>query len=294
MKKVFYILTAILISSSIAFTLQKAPSERKILKKLSKSFGHIPAGSVNIDDQEKSIPSFYMSQTVVTNGEYQLFLNDLKEKGETQKHEIAQVKNEEWNNIPNTNLSAFAKEYHENPEFKNYPVVNISKEGAELYCEWLTEKTNELLKEDKQLKFRLPSKAEWLRAAEGTDAKKPYTWGGPFLRNSRGVILANYSRISDASTSRNEEGELVIERTSAKVDKSLEYFTVTAPANSYYPNEFGLYNLNGNVSEILAESDEVIGGSWFDGGRDIQNRSTKKYDGASAMVGFRICVTSLI
>lgn len=293
MKKVFYFLTAILICSSIAFTLKKAPSERKVLKKLSKSFGHIPSGNLNIDDQELYVSAFYMSETVVTNGEYQAFLNELIEKGETEKYEIAKVENEGWNNITNGKISAYAKEYHQHPAYANYPVVNVSKEGAELYCEWLTEKTNKILSEDKQLKFRLPSKAEWIRAAEGTDAKKPYTWGGPFLRNSRGVILANYSRISDASTSRNEDGELVNEKTSGKVDKSFEHFDVTAPVNSYYPNEFGLYNMNGNVSEILAESDEVIGGSWFDGGRDIQNRSTKKYDGASAMVGFRICVTSI-
>lgn len=42
---------------------------------------------------------------------------------------------------------------------------------------------------------------------------------------------------------------------------------------------------------MLVESEEVIGGSWYDGGYDIRNRSIKKYNGASALIGFRMVAT---
>ena len=48
---------------------------------------------------------------------------------------------------------------------------------------------------------------------------------------------------------------------------------ITAPVASYFPNDFGLYCMNGNVAEWLQEPDMAAGGSWRDVCADIRNES---------------------
>jgi hypothetical protein len=45
--------------------------------------------------------------------------------------------------------------------------------------------------------------------------------------------------------------------------------------------------MNGNVAEMLADSDQAAGGSWRSPGYDIRNESLMPYDDASPEVGFR-------
>jgi formylglycine-generating enzyme required for sulfatase activity len=66
---------------------------------------------------------------------------------------------------------------------------------------------------------------------------------------------------------------------------------LTAPAESYSPNGYGLYNMNGNVAEMISDGDFAVGGSWNSPGYDIRNQSIKKFKGAHPTVGFRIVAT---
>ena len=62
----------------------------------------------------------------------------------------------------------------------------------------------------------------------------------------------------------------------------------TYMAKGHYPNEFGLYNVCGNVAEMVDERGIAYGGSFLDPGYDIRIDSETHYDAPSPKVGFRV------
>lgn len=129
------------------------------------------------------VDAFYMDIYEVTNAQYQKFV-------EATGH---------WK----------PEEYYNKPRFNqpNQPVVGLSWGSARIYCEWVGE--------------RLPTEAEWEKAARGDLAGKRYPWGD--LINSK---RANYGHNVGQAT----------------------------PVGSYPPeNGYGLYDMMGNVSEWCAD-----------------------------------------
>ena len=61
------------------------------------------------------------------------------------------------------------------------------------------------------------------------------------------------------------------------------YFVNSASTHvfSHHPNGFGLFNMSGNVAEMVAERGIAYGGSYLDPGYDIRIDSEKPYDGPS-------------
>lgn len=200
-----------------------------------------------------------------------------------------------------------SKRYFSHPSFGNYPVVGVNWKQASVFCEWRTHYLNSFLESKKRATesdFRLPTEAEWEYAARGGRSQAPYPWGGYYLRNKKGCLLANFK---PGRGNYPEDGG---------------FYTVRADA--YWPNDFGLYNMAGNVAEWTSslyyegaynfqhdmnpdirwnakESDPprmkrkvIRGGSWKDVGYFLQTgaRSYEYQDTAKAYIGFR-CVIDL-
>ena len=83
----------------------------------------------------------YASKYEVSNKIYSDFILALKQKKEYEKLQIAQIDTLRWIDKISYN-EPYVKYYHSHPAYFNYPVVNVSYDGAQLFCEWLTETYN--------------------------------------------------------------------------------------------------------------------------------------------------------
>ncbi len=200
-----------------------------------------------------------------------------------------------------------SQKYYSYPAFGNYPVVGVNWKQATAFCEWRTHLLNAYLQSKKRAPesdFRLPTEAQWEYAARGGRSQADYPWGGYYLRNKKGCLLANFK---PGRGNYPEDGGLY-----------------TVRADAYWPNDFGLYNMSGNVAEWTSslyyegaynfqhdmnpdirynakESDRprdkrkvVRGGSWKDVGYFLRcgTRSYEYQDTAKSYIGFR-CVIDL-
>ena len=201
-----------------------------------------------------------------------------------------------------------AKMYFWHPAFDNYPVVGVNWNQATAFCVWRTNlwadyrMSRRLYTEGD---FRLPTEAEWEYAARGGRDQAPYPWGGPYLRNKKGCLLANFK---PGRGNYAEDGGLYPVR-----------------ADAYWPNDYGLYNMAGNVAEWTSSAyyengysfamdmnpdiqvnapdnappkmkrKVVRGGSWKDIGYYLQvsTRSYEYQDTAKSFIGFRCVITFL-
>jgi formylglycine-generating enzyme required for sulfatase activity len=195
-----------------------------------------------------------------------------------------------------------AEMYFWHNAYDDYPVVGVTWGQAKAFNAWRTQIMNEWKQKNGETyvqRFRLPSEAEWEYAARGGRNLAPFPWGGPYARNQQGCVLANFKPM---------RGDFVEDANA-----------YTAPVESYSPNDYGLYNMSGNVAEWTNTAfDETVydfswdlapdyvyhakvddppalkrkvirGGSWKDIGYYCQTgtRSFEYSDTAKAYIGFR-------
>lgn len=285
-------LSLILFSSIFLLSLTKekhSKAYKQSLKVLNGFCSYIPSGNAVVNEDTVSVQGFYMSVREISNIDYLEFLHDLRKKGQFDLLEKAKIDTAGWFMVSGRN-TAYAEHYHRHPAYREYPVVNVSKEGAQLYCDFLTKAYDSISNGELKIKFRLPTKAEFLRAGRGDDHYATYPWKGPYLRNSEGQVLCNFLALGPTNITRNEDGKFEVILNAP--GKPFSAFTdVLAPCKSYWPNEFGIYNMSGNVAEMLGDEDIVIGGDWRSPGYDVQLTSTRPYKGSSPWVGFRVVAT---
>lgn len=269
-------------------------------KEFGKSFVHVPAGVVNIDEAHLAVGSFFISRTEVSNAEYRKFLNALKAKGDTETYRKALWDSSGWSNKL-AFKEPYVQYYHSHPAYNSYPAVNIPPEGAHLYCVWLTEELRKVMgNSSTNLQVRLPTKAEWIRAAEGTKPGSTYSWGSNSLRNPKCNTMCNYLQFGEECIRINPETnkpEVVYPCLGDPLGVAghlSDHADLTAPVMSYSPSSLGIYNMNGNVAELVEDGGVAMGGSWLSAGYDVRNRSEQVVSGPAKEIGFRPVIAQVV
>ncbi|CAN5254137.1 hypothetical protein BH09BAC5_BH09BAC5_15430 [soil metagenome] len=305
---------------------QTEKDKMKMLKDIAnpkkKIYSLIPMGSTKVNGAIASVQSFYIKNSEVTNIEYRTFLNDLLIQGKFDDYLLAVPVNGEWKKA---GIPEFENVYFESLKYNDFPVVNISRKAAELYCNWLTRSFSQAVK-NKEIKttkdfqvindFRLPSNFEWIYASraghDSLNVKWPWQYVANDISNSNGCVLCNFNySISKDHLSKPIDcpgfGKLkqggfnraIITTAGLAIDTLL-----TAPVYSYNPNDYGLYCTMGNVSEMawtfivngdIHKGDPIsLGGNWNSDVNNVQIEAPEQYIGiieASPMIGFRPVMT---
>jgi formylglycine-generating enzyme required for sulfatase activity len=229
-----------------------------------------------------SCSEFYMASTEVTNIQWKEFLTNLKQVGRTEEYNANVLDTTAWRQRLAYG-EPFVDYYYQHKAYSEYPAVGMTLKQAKAYADWLTE-IFALRDQGVKVTFSVPTKKQWIRAARG-DAQTHYPWSGQCMRNSKGSYLTNFKNFDAANIHYNNDYKRYEIITP---DDFMDGATITASAKSYYPNQFGIYNMSGNVAELVSDDTVAMGGSWNDTGYDVRVESEQPATDPRSTIGFRV------
>jgi eukaryotic-like serine/threonine-protein kinase len=194
--------------------------------------GEFEMGSDDGDSDEKPIntvflDAFWMDETEVTNKMFAEFLNaegNQSEGGET------------WLDAGDSDvlIEKNSSSWRAKSGYGDHPVVEVTWYGARAYCDWAGPSTG-------SGQVRLPSEAEWEKAARGNVNGEAYPWGDNF----------------DCKQA-NADDETKLDDYVVPGGPNCDGYDRTAPVGSFSANGYGLYDMSGNVWEWVND--------WYDSG----------------------------
>ena len=269
--------------------------------------------------------NIYASQHEVTNAEFTAFLNHLEETNQIEQFKKSGFDLSGYDQATRAFFERYQtasriRRYGKSKDelsSGDFPAVNISHEAAIAYCDWLTEQYNGNTKRKKfkKVKFRLPTLNEWQISAIGYTRFQSWvpgentvevfvpddttTMGGVGKKTSMKVTKDMYYPWSRSfNYMKKPMNHLGCFLGNFKVEKvakpcpvnppAYDGFVMMAPVECYFPNDMGLYDVVGNVAEMVSEKGKACGGSWNDVPFESTVFSVKPYTRPESTVGFRV------
>lgn len=247
------------------------------------------------------VPSFYLDEKEVTNMawcEYLYWLDRTFSPDFPLVYMNALPDTLCWTNVAG-NTQNYINDYLRHPSYANYPVVGISWMQANNYCEWRTDRVNELILIREGILVTNPMQQNEpfttgaylagqydiglnpsgqmpdLDPAKGgyspvTGKFKSPNMATRIVRWSDGILLPHYRLPTEAEWEyASSSGVTINRKTHKKLDAGMKMFGqfvnpiyydhgqynsyTVMPVDAFLPNDFGVYNLAGNVSEWVAD-----------------------------------------
>jgi len=145
------------------------------------------------------------------------------------------------NDFPNANNEVYLRNYFAHPAYAHHPVVGVTWEQATAFCEWRTMFLRRSINREGVIieKYRLPTEAEWEMAARNANSDNRYPWNSDSTTGESGCYQANFKPGEGAYAADN--------------------YLIPARVRSFKPNQFGLYDMAGNVAEWTSTSYTGVG-----------------------------------
>ena len=177
---------------------------------------------------------FYLGKFEVTKGQFQKFVDDTGYRTDADKDGKGGFGYTGENTKPFEQRSSFLWDDWGVEQSENSPVVNVSHNDAVAFCDWLSRKEGK--------KYRLPTEAEWEYACRAGTATRYYNGDDP-------EKLTQIANIWDGSA------KATIMPSAIDTVRSSDGWPLTSPAGRFPPNNFGLYDMLGNVWEWCSDWD---------------------------------------
>ncbi len=261
--------------------------------------GTFQMGSNNGNLDEKpvhsvTVSSFYIGKYEVTVAEFEKFIDESGYITDADKgYKSIIFTGDSWLEKGLVNWKCDEEGIIRSKSEYNHPIINVSWNDAIAYCKWLSQKTGK--------NYRLPTEAEWEYAAGNGVKHTKYSWGDGMPNGKRGGNIGDKTA-KKASSSLNT------------FDGYSDGYVYSAPVGQFDPNNFGLYDMSGNVWEWCSDwyakdyysnspninpkgpslgSYRVIrGGSWRYNHRNcrVASRYSNSPESSACIVGFRVAM----
>lgn len=232
-----------------------------------------------------SVEAFWIDRTEITNAQFDKFVKATHYYTWAEaKHHRSYVFSEDANVVWEDMKGAYWK-HPQGPQsnldgLENHPVVHIHKDDAMAYCKWA--------------KRRLPTEAEWEKAARGGDGRQ-FPWGNqPWAGNLANLADKSFNYVKWANKD---------------IDDGYRY---TAPVGNYPDgaSPYGVMDMAGNVWEVVSDWSDwyvdvddptntekkmpiIRGSSWYGNAWEARtfHRAMPDPNKSSVVTGFRCAVS---
>ena len=184
--------------------------------------GEFQMGSEDGQDNERPVHTVYLDaywidQTEVSNAQFSIFVEEVGYQTEAEENGKSWTYLDgEWQDVEGANWLHPQGPNSDIVELSNHPVTHMSWNDAQEYCKWA--------------ESRLPTEAEWEKAARGGLEGKTYPWGDEF--DGSNLNFCNVNCPFHWRDSNYYDG-----------------YVYTSPVASFSQNDYGLYDMIGNLWE---------------------------------------------